>query len=109
MHTIRDIVIMSTDNNPIKQQLMEAIHTSAYTNQLGYLDGMDPDTGQIVPLLVGVDRDKDGGMSFYPIAQLFLSTSELKRYLTPDMHGSWVDNSIKDANGEDIASDFDQE
>lgn len=98
--------VIATDTNPIKRQLLQAILQSAYTNQLGYLDGMDPDTGDIVPLLVGIDRAEDGTFRCYPIAKLFLKADELKAYLTPDDHGNFINQS--DANGEPITADFDE-
>lgn len=92
-----NLVVIANDNNPVKRQLLENIHASSFTNQLGYLDGMDPDTGEIVPLLVGIDRDDEGNMSLFPIAKLFLSSAELKTYLAPDQYGNFIQSGVRDA------------
>lgn len=91
-----DLLVLSNDNNPIKRNLLEAIVESISTNQLGYVDGMDPETGAIVPLLVGIDRNEDG-MRLYPIAQVFLDPTTLKRYLTPDEHGNFTNHYANSA------------
>ncbi len=104
MTTETEPTVIANDTNPIKRQLLQAILQSAYTNQLGYLDGMDPETGDIVPLLVGIDREADGSFRCYPIAKLFLTPSELKPYLTPDDSGNYINQS--DANGEPISVEF---
>lgn len=80
---------------------MQAIYQSVGTNQLGYMDGLDPDTKEIVPLLVGIDREEDGKMNLYPIAKLFLTPEELKTYLTPSEY-----TLPTDANGEPISADI---
>lgn len=93
--------MISCDGDPRKVNLMQAIYHSVGTDQLGYMDGMDPDTKEIVPLLVGIDREEDGKLNLYPIAKIFLSPDELKNYISPSEY-----SLPTDANGELISADI---
>lgn len=89
---MKDLVVITDDNNPIKRSLMENIVLSINTNQLGYVDGKDPETGEVVPLLVGIDRSEEG-MQLFPIARVFLDPNEMKRFLVPDENGNFTDHT----------------
>lgn len=108
MNTLKgDVVVMTNEPNPIKTQFIEILHQAALNGQLGYMDGKDPDTGEIVPLLVGIERE--GSMiRAYPIAHAFLKVEEMKNYLAPDGQGNYLDltTHITDANGEPVLADF---
>ena len=96
-------IVVTNDNNPIKRDFLAILHQAALHNQLGYMDGMDPDTGEIVPLLVGVEHLEDGKMQLYPLAHAFLETDKLKNYLVPDGNGSYFCQNSLDAAGDLIA------
>lgn len=93
-------VVVSNDANPIKRQFLAILHQAALHNQLGYMDGMDPDTGDIVPLLVGVERLDEGKMKFYPLAAAFLDADKLKNYLVPDGNGKYFEQHDMDVASE---------
>ena len=62
--------------------------------QLAYMDGMDPETGEIHPLLVGLEGTQDGKFNVYPLARLFNKLDAIPAYLTPDGEGNYVDFTI---------------
>lgn len=100
----KELVIASNDRNPIKAQFIATLHQAALHNQLGYMDGMDPDTGQVVPLLCGVEYGEDGKpKQLWPLGIVFLQGEAIKNYLAPDGNGNYYSQQLAtDANGEPI-------
>lgn len=100
------LVIASNDRNPIKAQFIATLHQAALHNQLGYMDGKDPETGEIVPLLCGVEFNEDGSpKQLWPLGIVFLNGEGLKNYLAPDGDGKYYDqfaNANLEANGQPI-------
>lgn len=82
-------VILTNEPNQMKVNILQLLYQSAHMQQLAYMDGMDPDTGEIVPLLVGMEPTEDNQVRLYPLARLFTKASEIKTYLTPDGQGSY--------------------
>lgn len=86
------IVIMTNDRNPIKANLMFSLYNTVKAGRLGYMDGMDPDTGDIVPMLVGIEPSPDGTVhanNVYPLAILVRSDYESFKYWIPDGAGNY--------------------
>ena len=104
-NNLPDIVVLTNDPKPAKSEFIEVLHQAALHGQLGYMDGMDPDTGEIVPLLVGIERNGTS-IAAYPLAHIFMEVSELKAYLSPDGNGNYINLSehIRDANGDPITA-----
>lgn len=105
--TTNNLVIASNDRNPMKEQFIQALHQAALHCQLGYMDGMDPDTGEITPLLVGVEYNEAGQpCKLWPLGTVFLTADNLKNYLVPDGNGQYfnqnADERELDANGDVI-------
>lgn len=109
MSTDKQLVIASNDSNPIKAQFIATLHQAALHQQLGYMDGLDPETKEVVPLLVGVEYDDNNKpVHLWPLGIVFLDGSNLKNYLAPDGNGNYYDQNVAlDANGEPIDTDID--
>lgn len=83
------IPILSNEPNELKLHTLELIYNSVAYGQLGYCDGKDPVTGEIVPLLVGLDPLPDGsGFAIYPVARI-LGKNDPLNYLVPDGIGNY--------------------
>lgn len=103
----KQLVIASNDRNPIKESFIQTLHMAALNCQLGYMDGMDPDTGDIIPLLCGVEYGEEGKpVKLWPLAIAFLDGTKLKNYLVPDGNGNYFNQNRDeiecDVNGEPI-------
>lgn len=90
------IQILSNEPNELKLHTMEIIYNSVSYGQLGYMDGKDPETGEIVPLLVGLDPTSDGRFKIYPVARLLMGVPELPKYLVPDGTGKYFNERDTD-------------
>lgn len=86
------IPLLLMTNEPTEQKLktLELLYQSLSFGQLAYLDGKDPDTGEIVPLLVGLQPEENGKVSIYPIAKLFTKEDNLVNYQIPDGSGNYT-------------------
>ena len=82
---------ISNEPSESKINILQIIYQSVYSGQLAYMDGMDPDTGEIVPLLVGLDPTGDGTkVSVYPLADIrMLTNKNITQYLVPDGRGNY--------------------
>jgi hypothetical protein len=85
------VQILSNEPNELKLHTMEIIYNSINNGQLAYMDAKDPETGEIIPLLVGLDPTSNGKFKIYPVAQLLIGASNLPKYLVPDGTGSYYD------------------
>lgn len=83
------IPILSNEPNELKLHTLELLYNSVAYGQLGYMDGKDPNTGEIIPLLVGLDPLPDGsGFAIYPVARI-LGKNDPLNYLVPDGIGNY--------------------
>jgi hypothetical protein len=90
------VQILSNDPNELKLHTMEIIYNSINNGQLAYMDAKDPGTGEIVPLLVGLDPTSNGKFKIYPVAQLLIGVSNIPKYLVPNGAGEYYDTSDSD-------------
>lgn len=95
------IKLLTNEPSELKFVTLELIYDSIETRQLGYMDGKDAVTGEIVPLLVGFDPAHDGGYRIFPIAKLLMK-EKIPNYLVPDGSGNYHD--ISDGRPVDIAA-----
>lgn len=91
-----EITVKILSNDPeggqginMKLMLMETIYGSIINGQLCYMDGKDAVTGDIVPLLVGIDPIDDTRFRVFPIARLLTKADDLSNYLVPDGAGDY--------------------
>ena len=93
------ILLISNEPTEFKARTLELIYESIALGQLGYMDGKDGDTGEIVPLLVGLKPVSDTRYEVYPIARLLINKDDHANYLVPNGAGDYSrpdpDNSIE--------------
>lgn len=87
-----DIPLMVMTNKPtsFKGNMLLMLYKAVGMGQLAYMDGLDPDTQEIVPLLVGLEPTENGQFAVYPLAKIFTKGDELvKTYHVPDGKGGY--------------------
>lgn len=89
------LVLLTNERTQYKANQLIMLYKAASVAQLAYMDGMDPDTGEIVPLLVGLEAVAGvNQFKVYPLAKLIGNLSEIKSYLVPDGAGGYVDYTV---------------
>lgn len=83
-----NIVVLTNDFTPQKIALMEMFYRGAYANTLGYMDAKNNETGEIEPILVGMETTPDGKVNTYPLAKL-LAPEDVAKYSAPDGKGGF--------------------
>lgn len=83
------LLVQTNLPNPHKDALLKFVYHAAQKFQIGYMDGMDPDTGDIVPLLVLIEATDDKRFDVRPIARLLSRDEDAKEYLVPDGQGNY--------------------
>lgn len=91
------LVLMTNDRQQFKVSTLQVIYQAADYRQLAYMDGMDPDTGEIVPLLVGLETLSDEQFNVWPLAIILNKSKQIKNYLVPNGRGDYVDRRPKQA------------
>jgi hypothetical protein len=94
------VMIISNDPSEFKVRTLELFYQAASYGGIAYMDGKDPETGDIVPLLVGVKMEAEGQFSIWPIAKIFQS-NDIKNYLVPDGAGNYSEPD-RDLHGPDV-------
>lgn len=93
----RYIQLLTNDPTDFKKSIIRQVYEGADGDSLAYMDGRDAETGEIVPLIVGLDAEitESGEQKFtiYPIARLFVSPAEMMKYEPPDGRGNYVSKS----------------
>ena len=89
------LILLTNDRKQFKADQLIMFYKAASLAQLAYMDGLDPDTNEIVPLLVGLEPT-EGNTQFkvYPLAKLISKHDDIKNYLVPDGNGKYVDYSL---------------
>ena len=86
------LMILTNERTQFKANILMMMYQAASYGQLAYMDGMDPDTGEIVPLLVGLEPAGDGDkMNVHPLAKLLHKNIDDMHYLIPDGQGNYFD------------------
>jgi hypothetical protein len=83
------LLVQTNSPNPAKDAVLKFVYTAAQRFQIGYMDGMDPDTGHIVPLLVLIEANDDKRFDVRPIARLLTDAEDNKEWLVPDGRGNY--------------------
>lgn len=90
------IMLLTNERSPMKAHMMMMLYRAAELGQLGYMDGKNPETGEIVPLLIGIEPNSDNTqMRVFPIGRIFTDMTDMPAYLTPDGQGGYMDATIK--------------
>lgn len=106
------ILVMSNEPTALKIKTIELIYDSIALGQLAYMDGKDTETGEIVPLLVGLNPISDTKYEIYPIAKLLINKADHANYLVPNGAGEYTtpdaDNAV-DLDVRPISADGEEE
>jgi hypothetical protein len=100
---VEEIPIMILTNeigNQAKANMILMVYKAVQMGQLGFMDGLNPDTGDIEPLLVGIEPKADDPRQFnvYPLARIFSKLEGIPQYLMPDGQGNYLDYRPKSSN-----------
>lgn len=82
------LLLMTNEPTELKLKTLELLYQSLSFGQLAYMDGKNPETGEIVPLLVGLQPEANNKVSIYPVAKL-ISKDDNVNYLVPDGQGNY--------------------
>lgn len=86
------LMILTNERTTFKGNMLTMIYKAASYGQLAYMDGMDPDSGEIVPLLVGLEPNEDSTqMQIHPLAKIIGKNVDTIHYLIPDGKGNYFD------------------
>lgn len=84
------LVILTNERSPAKADLLTMLYSAFSKGQVGLVDGMDPDTGEVTPMLAGIEMTDGELTGVYPLASIFQSLEEVARILIPDGQGNYV-------------------
>lgn len=87
------IVILSNTQDPTLPLLIQTLYQAFRLGQLGLITAMDPDTGNVSPMLAGIELVGDEIKGVYPLARLLSDPKEIERILIPDGEGNYVSNT----------------
>ena len=87
------LIILSDDRNPAEADMLAMLYRAFQIGQIGLVDGMDPDTGVVSPMLAGIEMVDGEIRGIYPLAKIFESEVDISRILIPGGQGSYVSNS----------------
>lgn len=99
------LMILTNERTPFKGNMMKMIYQAVSLGQLAYMDGKDEETGEIVPLLVGLEPTEDlHKFAVYPLAKIFVKGEEMRTYLVPDGVGGYFDARANDSGSDSLAA-----
>lgn len=83
-------LVLTNEITEFKANNLKMFYKAAALKQLAYMDGKDPVTGEIVPLLVGLEPTENATQfKVYPLARLISKASEIINYMVPDGTGGY--------------------
>lgn len=101
------LFVLTNERTQFKANQIMMFYKASSLGQLAYMDGMDPETGEIVPLLVGLEpTENDTQFKVYPLAKLISNLQEIKNYLVPDGSGNYIDYSKQSSEKEGPAEEI---
>ena len=83
------LMIITNDPTELKLRTLELIYESISYGQIAYMDGKDPESGEVVPLIVALEPVSEDKYTIYPIARLFSKDDKLIQYLVPNGQGEY--------------------
>ena len=87
------LLLMTNEPTELKLKTLELLYQSLAYGQLAYMDGKDPETGAIIPLLVGLQPEENNKVSIYPLAKL-ITKEDKTNYLIPDGKGNYTSVNV---------------
>ena len=85
----RVLKLLTNEMTDLKKNTLKMIVQAADYDELGYMDGRDPATGEIVPLLVGLEPNGNGSFTIYPVARFFFG-ADIPEFEPPDGRGNYI-------------------
>ena len=89
------LIILSNDRNPEKVQMIQMLYSAFQQGKIGLVDGMDPDTGAVTPMLAGIEMEGGDITGVYPLATLLQDMNTIASILIPDGNGNYVSNAAE--------------
>lgn len=96
------LVVLTNERTPFKAQQILMLYQAVHAAQLAYMDGLNPGTGEVEPLLVGLEPTDDGQFRVFPLAKLLSKLDEVPAYQVPDGQGGYINAS--DGAGDELAA-----
>lgn len=87
------LVILANEQNPALAHILQAFYRGTASGQIGLVVGMDPDTGEVSPMLAGIEMAEGEIVGVYPIAKILEDMEQIERILIPDGQGNYVSNT----------------
>lgn len=84
------LLVISNEPTEMKLSTLEMIYRSIDTGQLAYMDAKNKETGEVAPLLVGLEFTSDGKVKPYPLAKLLTGLDAQDEYLVPNGQGGYI-------------------
>jgi len=85
----RALKLLTNEPTELKKSTLRIMYQACDFEELAYMDGRDPATGEIVPLLIGLQVEADGQYSIYPVARLYMG-KDIPDFEPPDGRGSYI-------------------
>lgn len=98
------IMVLTNEPTEFKVRTLELIYQAASYGGIAYMDGKDSETGEIVPLLVGIKQEGEDKFSIWPFAKLF-ENKDIKQYLVPNGAGGYSEPNRDEPAGESVITD----
>jgi len=87
------LLILSNEKDENLAQVLQTFYRAVQVGQIGLVMGMHPDTGEISPMLAGVDMVDGDIVGVYPLARLLQRVEEIESILIADGQGNYVSNT----------------
>lgn len=91
-------MLLTNELTDLKKFMIKSIVQAADYDELAYMDGRDPDTGEIVPLLVALENNGNNNVSVYPIARFYVGR-DIPQFELPDGRGNYTPANPVEAEG----------
>ena len=89
------LIILSNDRNPEKVHLLKTLYQAFQLGKIGLVDGMDPETGTVAPMLAGIEMEDGDITGVYPLAAILQDMKTISSILIPDGNGNYVSNAFE--------------
>ncbi len=82
-----ELIVLANEEPPMAEMLLKNLYNAAFQARIGLMYAKNEETGEINPLIVGLDTDGDN-FTCFPLAKI-MNSDEAMKYLAPDRMGGW--------------------
>lgn len=82
-----ELIILANDNPPLADVFLKTLYNAFFQAQVGIMYAKNSETGQVEPLIVGLQAAGDD-FNCFPLAKI-INSEEAMKYLAPDRLGGW--------------------